>query len=506
MAVATEAGASERDFSDVDNVHAYSIDQAVKSGIASGCGNGRFCPTKPVSRAEMAVWLYRTVAHINDVLIPPPADEGRLRFSDMADDAWHGAYARWAVDRGVIAAPDGVFDPAGTVTRAEAAVMIIAAFEHLTASASDDIQAFFADTSDIPEVATRAIEGIYTAGLTKGCATSPLRYCPHQLITRAQTATMLTRAVQRAEFAVWLFANEPQAARGYTLFTPRKSENGFNDSEVYLIDHLGRIVHTWKLEGYNLRQVKLAQNGNLMIRSSVIDQGSRIVEIDRASNIVWEFTYNLFHDFLKLPNGNVLFIARARISPSTAIATGVQLEKIHTNEWLYDYLKEVKPTGPNAGEVVWEWSMLDHLIQDHDPTKPNYGAIAGHPELIDVNYYFREETPHRNKNLAHLNSIYYNPDLNHIMLSARNYSELWIINHNTTTDEAAGPKGDLLYRWGNPQAYGAGDYQDQQLFWAVSHQVVGFWVGPRCWLPVVSSAVPMVSGGGWSWVMECSER
>jgi hypothetical protein len=40
------------------------------------------------------------------------------------------------------------------------------------------------------------------------------------------------------------------------------------------------------------------------------------------------------------------------------------------------------------------------------------------------------------------------------MLSAHNTNEIWIIDHNTSTSEAAGAKGDLLYRWGNPEALG----------------------------------------------------
>ena len=57
------------------------------------------------------------------------------------------------------------------------------------------------------------------------------------------------------------------------------------------------------------------------------------------------------------------------------------------------------------------------------------------------------------------------------MISARAQDEVWLIDHSTTTAEAAGHTGgargrggDLLWRWGNPEAYGRGTSVDRQLF------------------------------------------
>ena len=44
-----------------------------------------------------------------------------------------------------------------------------------------------------------------------------------------------------------------------------------------------------------------------------------------------------------------------------------------------DYLIEVKPTGKTTGEIVWEWHLWDHLVQDHDRSKPNFGNVVRSP-------------------------------------------------------------------------------------------------------------------------------
>ena len=454
LAVAEDEAGVEG-FGDASGVHAHGIEQVAQHGIDSGCGDGFFCSSDLISRAEMAAWLYRAVALLTTPPSPTPSAAGRqgTGHSDAPDGAWYVPYARWAAANGVIDADSGAFNPDEAVTRAQAAEMLTAAFDHL--AAVDRIRGVFADTADISQAAARAIEGIHAAGLTRGCAVQPLRYCPHQPITRAQSATMLARAIQRAEPTVGLIINEPQAARGYTII------NTFRSDKVHLIDHLGREVHAWKLEGHEIEQAELLENGNLMIRHQAPSSDLwSTSEVDQAGYIIWQYTErNLHHDFLKLPNGNVLLLTRTRLTPQAAVAAGA-VDRYQPSGWVYDYLLEIKPTGPDGGEVVWEWSTLDHLVQDHAPDKADYGPVAGHPGRIDINYNIR--LGHRD--LFHLNSIDYDPVLDQIMLSSRHYSELWIIDHNTTTEEAAGTKGDLLYRWGNPQAHGAGGYQDQQLF------------------------------------------
>ncbi len=127
---------------------------------------------------------------------------------------------------------------------------------------------------------------------------------------------------------------------------------------------------------------------------------------------------------------------------------------------------ELQPVGTDSANIVWQWNLWDHLIQDFDSTKSNYGVVADHPELLNLNF---DATT--SPDWIHQNAVIYNSDLDQIMISAHNLSEIYIIDHSTTTAIAAshsggvhGKGGDLLYRWGNPQAYDRGTASDQVFY------------------------------------------
>ena len=236
---------------------------------------------------------------------------------------------------------------------------------------------------------------------------------------------------------------------------------------------------------------RLLENGNLLLlenenlnpftRSDFDDPDRRVREVDRNGNTLWECAQgNLHHDALKMPNGNVLLLSRQYKTAKEAAAAGANPDFIDTDGLIASHIVEVKITGPANCEIVWEWSAWDHLIQDFDTSKANYGKVAEHPELIDLNFRLSEEST-APSDWIHSNGIDYNPELDQIILSPRHFSEVWIIDHSTTTTEAAGHSGgkggkggDLLYRWGNPRAYRAGTPDDQQLF--LPHNIQ--WIAP----------------------------
>lgn len=303
-----------------------------------------------------------------------------------------------------------------------------------------------------------------------------------------------------------LVTNDPGAFAGYNLMSP------LNSTRTYLFDLQGHVAKVWQSDcspalcPYLLDNGNILRGGSIGIEAQVFGPGpgvgGRVQQFTWDGDLVWDFHfYNAkqlpHHDLTPLPNGNVLMIVWDRITADEALAAGRRPELTGDSHLLVDSLLEVKPAGKTSGEVVWEWHLWDHLVQDFDNSKPNYGNVAEHPELVNLNYgedalapaaadkdaanklksvgYIGAAGPpgraKANPDWTHSNGVAYNPKLDQVMISVHNFSEFWIVDHSTTTAEAAGHAGgrsgkggDLLYRWGNPRVYHAGKKEDQRLF------------------------------------------
>jgi hypothetical protein len=267
-----------------------------------------------------------------------------------------------------------------------------------------------------------------------------------------------------------------EAFIGYTLFSPEYSK------ETFLMDKQGKIVHTWESEYIQGLGLFLKENGDLLrtmlpSNNPVFVAGGVTggVELyDWNGSILWEYNYSntqhcLHHGIEILPNGHILMVGWEYKTAEQAIAAGRDPDSLPAGEIWPDHVIEVEPTSSSGGTIVWEWHVWDHLIQDFDPTKENYGIVEQHPELLDINYGIYEGKYTADWN--HINSIDYSEEFDQILLSAHNQHEIWIIDHSTTTEEArghsggnSGKGGDLLYRYGNPRTYRAGEVSDQKLF------------------------------------------
>lgn len=273
---------------------------------------------------------------------------------------------------------------------------------------------------------------------------------------------------------VGTITNENGTYDGFTLFTPNTSK------KTYLINNCGEIINEWT-SAYNPgNSCYLLENGNLLRAGKIANSsitfggvGGKIQLFDWDNNLLWEYTYSspLFsqhHDVYPLPNGNVLMLAVNTMDGIEAIDEGRDPSLILEAKIFNEQIIELEPSGATGANVIWEWNIKDHIVQDFDVAKNNYGVIKDHPELLDFNFL---NNNNGNANWLHFNSIQYNANLDQIIISSRHLSEVYIIDHSTSTAEAAshsggiyGKGGDFLYRWGNPIAYNMGDSSNQTLF------------------------------------------
>ncbi len=275
-----------------------------------------------------------------------------------------------------------------------------------------------------------------------------------------------------ASWTVGLQSHSAKAFEGYTLLAPLSSKT------TYLIDMCGRQVHSWLGTGNPGNAVYLLEDGDLLRTESVGKDapfnmggtGGRVLRIGWDGTIKWKFEYasdqhRQHHDVELLPSGNILMIAWELKTKAEALAAGRKDSLLADGELWPDTVIEVEPQGAEGGKIVWEWHSWDHVIQDH-AQGTNHGKVEDNPQLADLNF-----GTGPGADWLHVNGIDYNADLDQIVLSIHNTGEIWIIDHSTTTSQAASHSGgnsnmggDLLYRWGNPRAYRAGEPTDQVFF------------------------------------------
>jgi hypothetical protein len=247
----------------------------------------------------------------------------------------------------------------------------------------------------------------------------------------------------------------------YTLCAP------INSTQTYLIDTNGTTYKTWthtstQKTGFSVYLL----DGDTLLRAvshtgNSLNGGGMTGEVQKVTwngTIVWDYAYStssycLHHDICPMPGGNVLMTCYEVKSATEVTNAGCSQNIILWSEKLI----EVHPTGYSTGTIVWEWHLWDHLCQSYNASKPNYYAdVSQHPELLNINYQLPPSG-----DWIHMNGLDYNEALDQITFSSRTQNEIYVIDHSTTTAEASshaggnsGKGGDLLYRWGNPAAYG----------------------------------------------------
>jgi hypothetical protein len=295
-----------------------------------------------------------------------------------------------------------------------------------------------------------------------------------------------------------------QAAQGPTetrLWDPTRAFDGYTlfaaHGKTYLVDMAGRVVHQWNV-GTN---PKLLEDGSILDASKDDPSGfGGFQRVDWDGKVVWEYTesrkdYAPHHDFVrtynkKLSAWTTMYIANRTITQDQAIGVGADPANGPYDGAQVDAIVEVD----DSGTVVWEWWFLDHVVQTVAPDKSTYAGVgktvADWPGRLDVNLPGR---PLR-KDWLHCNSMDYNEDLDQVVINAVQ-GEFVVVDHGNTFVAgdpaasialAAGPKGDFLYRYGDPARYERGEPPSIPDNWTTSssgHKQIGgahdiHWIRP----------------------------
>ncbi|MBU2995127.1 hypothetical protein KO500_01715 [Cellulophaga baltica] len=235
-----------------------------------------------------------------------------------------------------------------------------------------------------------------------------------------------------------------------------------NNQGAYLINHDGDELFEWEFDRSLGNDVNLLDDGSLVVclkgdnpEITLGGYGGIMRKINADQTIDWEVSYYsgddymAHHDVEYLSSGNIIF-------PVWEKVTSAEASELGFSENLDIFPDAIIEMDPLTEEIVWEWHVIDHLVQDYDSTKENYGVVVDNPNKVDINYNNTQE----NGDLMHFNGLTLDETNDILYITVNNYSEVWVLDHSTTTAEASTSSGgnynlggDLVYRFGNPLAY-----------------------------------------------------
>src|SRR5262249_42862446 len=161
------------------------VERVFRHGITAGCGVGNYCRNTAVTRAQMAVFLLK--AEHGSTYVPPSCTG---IFDDVACPSQFGDWIERLSAEGITGGCGGEnYCPAKPVTRQQMAAFLLKT-EHGSDYLPPPCASLFEDV-ECPSLFADWIEQLYFEGITGGCATSPLLFCPTSVNTRGQMAVFL---------------------------------------------------------------------------------------------------------------------------------------------------------------------------------------------------------------------------------------------------------------------------------------------------------------------------
>jgi hypothetical protein len=300
------------------------------------------------------------------------------------------------------------------------------------------------------------------------------------------------------------------------IYKPAKSYGGYfmptnnaSGNTHWLMDMMGYVVHQWDAYSAGVK-ANLAVPG---IKPEIAEDGTLwsggLIQ-DWDGNVLWEFypprdvnisvaDMPFHHDMKRIWNKKLnqwtqLIVSNRARTQAEAAAAGGDPATPTSRLTGIDYIIEVSMDK----KIVWKWDFMDHTCQSQFPDRPRYVAnVKDAPGKFDVYWMTDNQQPRGQAGLVadwvHVNSVDFNDEIGHVVINPKHFSDFIVVDHDktfvSTTDfaaniaAAAGPNGDIIYRWGNPSSYNAGaapgwmDEGESQMYG--SHNIQ--WIRPYHW-------------------------
>lgn len=180
-------------FMDVSRAHLFYplVETVFHHGIMGGCGGTQFCPREIIDRGDMAEFMVK--AKLNPFDYTVDCTQGDEVFDDVPAThpqcKWIERLWRMGVTSGC---GGGKYCPNDSVTRGQMAVLLLKTALYPSYTPPPCI-GIFTDASCSSTFADW-IEDAYARGITAGCGSTPLKYCPAAVLNRAQMAAFISKA------------------------------------------------------------------------------------------------------------------------------------------------------------------------------------------------------------------------------------------------------------------------------------------------------------------------
>ncbi len=286
------------------------------------------------------------------------------------------------------------------------------------------------------------------------------------------------------------------------IYKPDKSFDGYFmpmdhvGSTHYLMDMMGNVVHSIEAKG---GVPIFAPDGKLWSIGYIQDwDGNVLWKFDPTRDAPTHPAFTMHHDMKRIWNKKLkqytqLINCNRTITQAEAVAAGADPSVTYGNRLTgYDFVIEVNM----AKQIVWEWRPWDHTVSERQsglaelrqrirrtPREAGHQLADGCPAAQlhrrwDWQWTGSTSTPSTTtRKQAMLPS------------TPKHFSTFIVVDHDktfvSTTDfaanaaAAAGPDGDIIYRFGNPSMYNAGKAPgyategDQQMYGV--HNIQWIW-------------------------------